>query len=281
MDFGTEIYEGLSEKDFVFPQRPQPVLPGQRAAKPNTWIGLDKWGRKEWIGTLYPPRTKEGNYLDNYVQHFNSIELNATHYKIYPEESIKTWIAKTGERAFKFCPKMYQGVTHRGSLGGKDLILHEFLKSIKFFGHYAGPVFVQLHENFCPERKDELFEFLKKLPHDPTCFLELRNAAWFSSKEIFEELSDHLHRHRIGLVITDTPNRRDIVHMKLTIPKVFIRFSCFGDQELDLFRIEQWKNQLTEWFENGLEECCFFLHVRNSKSTPGFAKFVQEQLKTD
>ena len=36
----------------------------------------------------------------------------------------------------------------------------------------------------------------------------------------------------------------------------------------------------TETYE-GLAECCFFLHVRNPKSTPGFAKYVQEQLKTD
>lgn len=281
MDFGTETYEGLAEKDFVLHGTKQPVLPGQRHPDPKTWIGLDKWGRTEWAGSLYPPRVKEKEYLENYVQHFNSIELNATHYKIFTETTIKNWLGKVGDRKFIFCPKMYQGVTHRGNLLGKDLILNEYFKSIKIFEDHLGPTFIQVNEKFSPKRKYELFEFLKKLPHDSACFLEVRNEAWFSSKEQLEELTGYLQDLHIGFVITDTPNRRDVVHMKLTIPKVFIRFACFGDHELDLYRIEQWKQKLKVWFENGLQECCFFLHVRNAKNTPGFAKYVQEQLKTD
>ncbi len=281
MDFGIETYAGLAQKDFIFPEPKQPVLPGQRHPDPKTWIGLDKWGRKEWAGTLYPPRVKEKEYLENYVQHFNSIELNATHYKIFTETAIKNWLEKVGGRKFIFCPKMYQGVTHRGSLKGKDLILNEFFKSIKFFDASLGPIFIQVSETFSPKRKDELFEFLKTLPRDSTCFLEVRNEAWFSSNEQLEELTNYLQDLNIGFVITDTPNRRDVVHMRLSVPKAFVRFACFGDQELDLYRIEQWKQKLKEWFENGLQECCFFLHVRNSKKTPDFAKYVQEHLKID
>lgn len=281
MNFGIETYEGLTEKDFEFPKQKQLVLPNQRASNSKIYIGLDKWGRTEWVGTLYPPRTKEKDYLEHYVKHFNSIELNATHYKIYSEASIKKWIEKVGDREFKFCPKMYQGVTHRGNLKGKDFILNEFFREIKYFDDFLGPIFVQVSETFSPKRKDELFEFLKELPKESTYFLEVRNEAWFSSKEQLEELSKYLQELNIGFVITDTPNRRDVVHMRLTIPKAFIRFGCFGDQELDLYRIEQWKFKLNEWFENGLEECYFFLHVHYSKTTPDFAKYVKSQLKID
>ena len=38
---------------------------------------------QEWVGKVYPEKTKEKDFLQYYVQHYNSIELNATHYKIY------------------------------------------------------------------------------------------------------------------------------------------------------------------------------------------------------
>ncbi len=45
--------------------------------KPVVYIGCAKWGRKEWIGMIYPPNTKEKDFLNQYLKQFNSIELNA------------------------------------------------------------------------------------------------------------------------------------------------------------------------------------------------------------
>lgn len=61
---------------------------------------------------------------------------------------------------------MYQGVTHRGSLKGKNFITNEFFRGIMAFEEYLGPIFIQVSETFSPKRKDELFEFLKSLPAD-------------------------------------------------------------------------------------------------------------------
>jgi uncharacterized protein YecE (DUF72 family) len=60
------------------------------------------------------------------VQHYNCIELNATHYKIYGAAGIDKWAAKAKGKDFRFCPKMYQGVTHRGSLKEKEFLTSEF-----------------------------------------------------------------------------------------------------------------------------------------------------------
>lgn len=66
-----------------------------------------------------PRKTKEKDFLQHYVQHYNSIELNAMHYKIYGTEGIAKWAEKAADKDFLFCPKIYQGVTHRGSLTNK------------------------------------------------------------------------------------------------------------------------------------------------------------------
>lgn len=74
------------------------------------------------------------------------------------------------------------------------------------------------------------------------------------------------------------PNERNVVHMKLTIPKAFVGFGTFGAQELDQFRLLQWKPVLANWFDTGLQSCFFFLHFKEDIKAIEFAKFAQEQL---
>ena len=119
MDFGRVPENELNNIDFSLPKEPafnKTILKGKPAKHPRVYIGCAKWGRTEWLGKIYPPKTKEKDFLDHYVQHYNSIELNATHYKVYGEAGIKKWADKAGDKDFKFCPKLYQGITHRGSL---------------------------------------------------------------------------------------------------------------------------------------------------------------------
>ena len=70
---------------------------------------MQNGARKEWIGKIYPKGTKDAQFLDEYVKHYNSIELNASHYKLYNPADIKKWAAKTQDSDFLFCPKVYQG----------------------------------------------------------------------------------------------------------------------------------------------------------------------------
>jgi uncharacterized protein YecE (DUF72 family) len=283
MDFGRATsadrqYMGM--QDFIFPEGFCDVLRGKPAAERKVYIGLPKWGRTEYVGEgkLYPPKTKEKEFIDHYLKHFNSIELNATHYKIYDKEGIAKWAAKAGDRHFIFCPKMYQGITHRGSLKGKAYFTTLFAESILGLGKHLGPVFIQLSENFSPKRKDELYEFISTLPVGFEYFLEVRHPSWFLEKESFEFLVQQLTALKIGLVITDTAMRREVVHMTLTVPKVMIRFGWMGVEAIDQYRISQWKAVLDKWFGLGLLQCFFFLHVEDEHETVAFARYVQRVL---
>ncbi len=70
---------------------------------------------------------------------------------------------------------MYQGVTHHGSLKGKDFIMNKFFRGIVAFGEYLGPTFIQVSETYAPKRKEELFNFLRSLPTDLQFFMEVRH----------------------------------------------------------------------------------------------------------
>ena len=284
MDFGRVSEAALSEIDFSLAHEPafnKKILKGKPAKDPQVYIGCAKWGRTEWVGKIYPPKAKEKDFLEHYVQHYNSIELNATHYKVYGEEGIKKWAAKAANKDFKFCPKMYQGVTHRGSLKGKDFILNEFFKGIVAFEEYLGPIFIQVSETFSPKRKEELFDFLKSLPKDLQFFMEVRHPDWFAKADISEELFSTLAAMNIGAVITDTAGRRDCAHMHLTIPKAFIRYVGNSLHPTDYTRIDEWVKRMKYWLDKGMEELYFFMHMHDEATSPELTVYLVDKMNKE
>src|SRR4030095_2754245 len=94
MEFGRVKTEELESIDFSLPAEPafnKKILSGKPVKQPKVYLGCAKWGRLECDGKIYPPNTKEKNFLQHYVEHYNCIELNATHYKIYGAKGISKW----------------------------------------------------------------------------------------------------------------------------------------------------------------------------------------------
>jgi uncharacterized protein YecE (DUF72 family) len=280
MDFGRVPENELMKVNFKLPPEPpmnKLVLKGKKAKKTEVYIGCAKWGRKEWIGKIYPKGTKEANFLDEYVKHYNSIELNATHYKLYKAADLQKWIDKVKGRNFKFSPKVYQGISHFGSFKDKQFLTDTFLESIVSFGEHLGPVFLQVSDKFGPKRKDELFEYLGSLPKDVQFFLEVRHPDWFI-KPTSEELFDKLRKLKIGAVITDTAGRRDCCHMHLTIPKTFIRFVGNSIHKTDFPRIDAWIERMKYWLDNGIQEINFFMHMHDEATSPELTVYLVEKM---
>ncbi|MEO6613314.1 MAG: DUF72 domain-containing protein [Chitinophagaceae bacterium] len=281
MEFGRVPEKELDHIDFSLPAEPagnKKILKGKPVKAPKVYLGCAKWGRTEWVGKIYPPKTKEKDFLQHYVNHYNSIELNATHYKIYGEAGIQKWADKAKGKDFKFCPKMYQGVTHRGSLKGKEFITGEFFRGIVAFGEHLGPIFVQVSDSFSPKRKEELFTYLKSLPTDLQFFLEVRHPDWFAKKDIQQEMFETLSSLNMGAVITDTAGRRDCAHMHLTIPKVFIRYVGNSLHPSDYTRCDAWVKRMKYWLDKGLEELYFFMHMHDEATSPELTVYLVDKL---
>lgn len=281
MEFGRVPENELNDINFSLPKEPtlnKKILKGKPAKDPKVYIGCAKWGRTEWVGKIYPLKTKEKDFLAHYVQHYNCIELNATHYKIYGASGIGKWAEKAAGKDFLFCPKMYQGVTHRGSLKGKDFITNEFFRGIIAFEKHLGPIFVQVSDSFSPKRKDELFDYLKSLPSDLQFFLEVRHPDWFGKDAIREELFSTLTAINMGAVITDTAGRRDCAHMHLTIPKAFIRYVGNSLHPTDYTRTDVWINRMKYWLDKGLEELYFFMHMHDEATSPELTVYLVDKM---
>ncbi|MEI9947076.1 MAG: DUF72 domain-containing protein [Chitinophagaceae bacterium] len=284
MEFGRVEIKELNKVDFSLPAEPafnKKILKSKPLKNPKVYIGCAKWGRTEWVGKIYPPKTKEKDFLQHYVEHYNSIELNATHYKIYGESGIKKWAEKAKGKDFLFCPKMYKGVTHFGSLKGKDFITNEFFRGITAFEKHLGPIFVQVSDSFSPKRKEELFTYLATLPKDLQFFLEVRHPDWFAKEEERNDMFNFLKEHDMGAVITDTAGRRDCAHMHLTVPKTFIRYVGNSLHKTDFTRIDAWVKRMKYWLDHGMKELYFFMHMHDEATSPELTVYLVDKMNKE
>jgi len=283
MDFGKLAFEELKTVDLCLMDEPEwnkSILTGMKAPNPKIYVGCAKWGRTEWIGKIYPPGTREAKFLDHYVQHYNSIELNATHYKTYPPDSIRKWADKVEGKDFLFCPKVAQSISHYSSFVNVEDKTNAFLEGIYAFGKHLGPIFLQVSDKFTPKRKESLFKYLESLPTDLQFFLEVRHAEWFASEEERRSLIETLQRLNIGFIITDAAGRRDCAHMYLTVPKAFIRFVGNSLDPTDYQRIDDWVSRIKYWLDNGLKELYFFMHMHDEAYSPELSEYLIDKMNS-
>ncbi|MBB6269956.1 uncharacterized protein YecE (DUF72 family) [Pedobacter cryoconitis] len=282
MEFGKVNSEDVKDVDFTLPadgEQTEKVLDSSGKGKAKIFIGCAKWGRKEWVGLIYPPKTKEAGFLNEYAKHFNAIELNAVYYQIPSVESVRKWKKQASDNApgdFLFCPKFPKVITHDQRLVGAEQATIEYFKTMSEFGENLGPCFLQLSESFGVKSKAVLEDYIKALPKEYKVFVELRHEQWFADPATRQHIFQLFRETNKGAVITDVSGRRDLMHMEVTIPEVFIRFIGNGHahKKSDFARIDEWGARLKLWQENGLQKIYFFLHQHDELDTPLLATYA-------
>ncbi len=285
MEFGRIEPQELALVDFSLPPDPELTLKTLKAARGQgdlaVHVGCAKWGRKEWLGKIYPLKTKEADFLTEYVKHFECIELNATFYKVYGPETISKWRDQAaGAPGFKFCPKFSQSITHIRRLKNAEELTTRYYKGIMAFGDQLGPLFLQLRDNYTPKSLPELKAYLVQLPTDVPVFVEARHKDWYGLRQYRDELFGMLHELNIGAVITDAAGRRDCVHMTLPTPHAFIRFVGNGLDKMDFKRVDDWVERIRDWKEQGLQSVWFFMHQHDERYSPELCDYVVDEFNS-
>ena len=238
------------------------------------FIGAPAWSHKEWIGKIYPAKTKSTDYLFHYSRYFNTIELNTTHYRIPTPEQTQKWIEKVPEN-FVFCPKVFQGISHDyAGLTDLDLLRSwfDFLNNLR---NHCGPSFLQLPPHFDYNKKAVLFKFLQLWPDHYRLALEFRHPSWFQDGVIIPALTRYLQSRNIGLVITDVAGRRDVLHSSISAPFTLIRFIGNELHSTDYIRAQKWNERLNHWSQQGLQEVFFFVHQPDDISIPEMTEYLK------
>jgi uncharacterized protein YecE (DUF72 family) len=277
MEFGRLETDELDSVDFTLPPdlpETDRVLANElRVGAPAVFVGCAKWGRKDWIGKIYPEKTKEADFLSHYGKHFNCIELNATFYKMPSVSQTASWASKVGTD-FQFSPKFPNQITHMRRLKNVEELTTRFLQGISGFGDRLGPLFLMPHPQLGPKDLDRLEAFIQSLPEDVKVFVELRHPEWYADRAAFEALFSMMERHRAGSIITDASGRRDCVHMRLSTPEAFIRFVGNGLHPTDYTRIDDWVQRIKLWISKGIHTVYFFMHQHEEIYSPELCRYL-------
>ena len=252
------------------------------------YVGGTGWGQKNWIGKVYPKGTKDKDFLAHYVRQFNGIELNTLFYGLQPREVISRWASLAGP-GFRFCPKFSNTISHQRQLQQTRQETDLFLDHMQSFGDRLGYSFLQLSDRFAPNRAQLLQAYVRDLPRDFRTCVELRHEDWFapphrhageSASTAVADTWQSFRESGIGTVITDTPGRRDCLHMRLTAPVAFIRFVGNNGHSTDFPRIDAWADRIRTWIDKGLREIYFFVHCPEELNTPELCRYAVEQFNS-
>lgn len=277
MQFGrVDSVEDLSSVNFTLPPDHPSTAAILRSSKANVtevFVGCAKWGRPDWVGKIYPPKTKAADFLQHYARHFNCIELNATYYRMPTKAQIKTWRSKVGE-GFKFCPKFVDQITHIKRLKDTQELLDRFFEAIYEFKENLGPIFLMPHPQMGPKSLEVQQAFIESMPKDIELFVEQRHKDWYANTEAFDKLFSMMEKNSAGAVITDASARRDCVHMRLSTPQAFLRFVGNGLHPTDYTRIDEWVDRMKLWKDQGIKRIYFFMHQHEELHSPELCKYL-------
>ncbi len=282
MNFGKVL--DPSEIDFTLPKDHLGTLAALSKSTvintPKLYVGCAKWNRADLKG-FYPRGIKDE--LTYYGTQFNSIELNATFYRIFSSETFAGWYDKTPVN-FRFFPKLFQGVSHWKRLADCEAYLNEYILNASNLKEKLEMPFLQLHSNFSPKSMDRLAPFFDMLPKDIRLAIEFRHTDWFNDEVVAQELYALLEQYNVTNIVVDTAGRRDLMHMRMTTDTAFIRYNG-ANHQTDYTRLDDWINRLEEWVSAGLQNIYFFVHQNIEKASPllsaHFIKKANERFGTN
>lgn len=180
-------------------------------------VGCSGWSYAHWRSVVYPAGLAQRRWLEHYATLFDTVELNATFYRLPARATVAGWVARTPP-GFVFAVKASRYLTHVRRLADMRSGVERLLACIEPLAEAGklGPLLWQLPETF--HRDDErLGTALEQLPPGRHAF-EFRHESWF-----VPEVEALLRQHGVALVVADHPERR-FQTRRVTASFVYARF---------------------------------------------------------
>ncbi len=184
----------------------------------SVFIGTAGWnyptGRGTWNGVFYPARRTRGfDELAYYAEHFDTVEVNSTFYRVPEPDLSLSWLRRT-PASFLFSAKLYQKFTHpdmylsRAGVTDWDLSRAD----IDQFRHGIDPIaeagrlaalLIQFPPSFHaePATREYLDWLLAAFAGYPLA-VELRHRSW---SDAGDDTRAHLDAHRAAWALIDEP----------------------------------------------------------------------------
>ena len=204
-------------------------------------IGTSGWHYKHWLGNFYPARLPSTKMLSWYADHFDTVEINNTFYRLPAEDSLFNW-RNTVPSNFLFTAKASRFITHMKRLLDPSVSTQKFFSRVALLGSTLGPILFQLPPGFRLTLA-RLEQFLDALPLNHMYVFEFRDSTWETAP-----VYNLLRRHNVAFCIHDwrgVPSPRVI-----TADFTYIRFhgptGNYSGGYCPEF-LTNWADQIRQW----------------------------------
>jgi uncharacterized protein YecE (DUF72 family) len=227
--------------------------------KPDIRIGTSGWsyptGKGTWNGVFYPgargrrPRgAPKFDELSFYAEHFDTVEVNSTFYRIPARSAVQKWAARTPPR-FEFSLKLFQKFTHPemfakatgadpADLGEADV--DEFRAAIDPLADAGklGALLAQFPASFKNDANARGYlEWLLERFRGYSVAVELRHRSWSDDRDATLEL---LRAFDAAWAQIDEPKFKDSIRQRLTgDPGAFYYLRLHGRNAAQWWRHEK------------------------------------------
>ena len=151
-------------------------------------IGCSGWNYKHWRERFYPKGLPQRRWFEYYAEHFDTVEINNSFYRLPPAETFRKW-RDQAPPGFCYAVKANRFLTQAKKLKNCEEPLERMMAPFRALSPALGPILYQLPPSlrFNPER---LERFLELVPKDVTNVFEFRDRSWYVP-ETFALLERH------------------------------------------------------------------------------------------
>jgi uncharacterized protein YecE (DUF72 family) len=251
-------------------------------------VGTCSWADESLSKHWYPPGLRPGERLPYYADHFDTVEVDSTYYRLPVEEMVERWAERTPDgfvmhvKAFGVmtrhpvkleqlppdlrdeAPVDEKGRIERPSREFRGEIFrrfHEALEPLRSAGKLGGILFQLPSYVVYKDRSLEYLEWAKEQLAGDEMLVEFRHASWFDDEHRAETLK-FLEELGATNVIVDAPRMEGAKNLiptvpALTSPTLYVRFhgrnagtwNKRGGGAQERFDHLYSKDELREWVE--------------------------------
>jgi uncharacterized protein YecE (DUF72 family) len=217
-------------------------------------VGCSGWVYKDWRGIFYPEKLPQRRWFEHYAEHFDTVEINNTFYRLPPPTTVEAWAAQAPPD-FIYAVKVGQFGSHRMKLRDAVSWLPNHLDRVERLGEHLGPNLLHLPPRW-KRNIERLDEFLRVAPRTMRWAVELRDPSWLH-EETFAVLREHGAALCIHDLLPDHP-------WELTTDWTYVRFH--GPQALEVKYFGRYGTErlarpaaaMRDWLADGVDVYAYF-----------------------
>ena len=250
-------------------------------------VGTCSWADEALSKYFYPPGLKAGDRLAYYAEHFDTVELDSTYYRLPVDSMASRWVEQTPDefvmhvKAFgvmtrhpvkkdqlppdlrEEAPVDERGRIDRPPREFRAEVFRRFreaLEPLRAAGKLGGTLFQFPSYVVYKDLSLDYLAWAREQMGDDEMLVEFRHASWYED-DVRSEVLSFLEEHGMSLVVVDAPKveAKNVPRtlLALTSPTLYVRFhgrnagtwNVRGKSAAERFDYLYSDDELREWVE--------------------------------